>query len=571
MAFSGAYVESLEGALQARFPNSWRRLLQPGELGAFAFKPRVRAGWRVEIAIGNVSCPGVDHLLVVVDWQFPLSQPIVLAPQVQYEEYSWPHVETGGKLCLRSSILHAPTGQRLLDHIQWALELLNFPENHHRSEFERESSAYWDHRVTVRGAEVLSLLKPAGPSREVLWYDDAVMGRIGRIFVAETRDTLLTWLRNTGKNVAKRDVMPGWFVWLRHPWIPTEFPDLGGDVLKLVPQEVQARILLPGQRYLVVFGAKTQTGPVLMATLLPSIAEASLKKGFRSLTRVPHARIVGAFSANRVARLPVQRIDGEWVHGRDKNSLFRTIASRKVSVVGCGALGAAVTRLLAQAGVGTFLLVDGDVLAAHNTARHALGQRFLGKNKASAMAQILTEDFPHLEMVTAMPYRFDALSSAQLDQLASSDLIVSAGLDLEGDLQLNRWRRGLDFPLMHICTWTEPFALAGHAVALFGADDLTTALDKQEQVNFRLTDWPEGTGTLIVEAGCANVFQPHGAIALQAIVFTAAALVLDVLTGQVSASCRRVWHGNREEVAKKGGTALETFDRSFCVREHQWS
>jgi len=552
--------------LQARFPNSWRRLLLPGDLGAFALELRVRAGWRVEIAAELVSCPGVDHLLVVVDWQFPLSQPRVLAPQAQCE-YAWPHVETKGKLCLRASMLHAPSGQRILDHIQWALELLNFPGNQHRREFERESLAYWDHRVTDRRLTVLSLLKPAGPSREVMWYEDAVLGRI---VVAENRDTLHSWLRNIGNKV-KRDVLPGWFVWLRHPWIPTEFPDVGCDVLKLVPQEVHARILLPGKRYLVVFGAKTQTGPILMATLFLSIAEASLKKGFRSLARVPHEKIVGAFFASRVARLPVHRIDGEWVHGRGKNSLFRSIASRKVSVVGCGALGAAVARLLAQAGVGTFLLIDGDILASHNTARHVLGQRFLGKNKASAMAQILNEDFPHLEMVTAMPHRFDALHSAQLDQIASSDIIVSAGLDLEGDLQLNHWRRSLALPPIHVCTWTEPFALAGHAVALFGADDLTVAFDNQEQINFRLTDWPDERGILIREAGCANVFQPHGAIELQVIVSIAAALVLDVLTGKVRASCRRVWHGDREEVAIKGGFVLEAFDQSFCVREHQWS
>ena len=91
-----------------------------------------------------------------------------------------------------------------------------------------------------------------------------------------------------------------------------------------------------------------------------------------------------------------------------------------------------------------------------------------------------------------------------------------------------------------------------------------------ERPAFRLTDWPAGTGGLIVEAGCGNVFQPHGAVDLQPSIAMAAELVLDALLGRVPASCRRVWFGNRDAVAAHGGTVREGFTDVNAIRQFSW-
>ena len=89
-----------------------------------------------------------------------------------------------GLLCLKETALAADAGQRVLQHINWAVELLNFSENRRRSEFEREFASYWAQRRSEKGSTkvVRSLLTPYGQSREIVWFEDS---RIGEIVVAD--------------------------------------------------------------------------------------------------------------------------------------------------------------------------------------------------------------------------------------------------------------------------------------------------------------------------------------------------------------------------------------------------
>ena len=522
----------------------------------------------MRVPAGAVAFVGVNHFLVIIDDAFPRSQPRVVAPQADHG-FAWPHIEPQGLLCLKATLLGVDPGQRILQHILWAQDLLNCPDEDRRHEFEREFSSYWNQRVSEKRGRtnVLSLLRPGTGSREIVYFTD-VTNR--RLVVADDRAELMTWLRHSGANPGNKQLLPGWLVWLPRPWLPSEFPVVGCDVLKLLPAETVARLLRPGHECPVVFGTLTPTGVVFAAAMLESAPKRDLTKGFRDLTRIPANRIVASFAARPVRRCPVFRVDGAWIHGRDHDEGFTLLCGQTVSIVGCGALGAAVARLLAQAGVGRFILVDPDDFAPHNTSRHVLGQRHSGKNKASATAEMLMEDFPYIKDAVHIPQRFEALQAGQLEALATADLIISAGLDTEGDASLDTWRRGLSKPPIHLCAWAEEFAIVGHAVALFGVDSLLEAFDETEHFRFRLTDWPEGSGALIVEAGCGNVFQPHGAVDLMSTISNAASLALDVLSAKVTISSRRVWMGDRDEVLKRGGMVKPEFTDNRCVKDYPW-
>lgn len=97
-----------------------------------------------------------------------------------------------------------------------------------------------------------------------------------------------------------------------------------------------------------------------------------------------------------------------------------------------------------------------------------------------------------------------------------------------------------------------------------------SCLDDQERPNFRLTDWPDETATLVVEAGCGKSFQQHGIIDLQPVIGMAAQLALDVLRDQVPAACRRVWMGDPAVVERHGGMSRDTFTDRWTVREFAW-
>ena len=564
--FQGTYVPDVEAELETQYAGRWTRLdatILRGLAGG-----SYDAGWTVDVRPGEVQFAGIDRVLVAVDRAFPASQPKVFAPQAP-RDFSWPHVEAQGALCLKSTRVRASARDRIAQHLAWALELLSLSADARRNEFAREFGTYWQHRCATASKvpAVKCLLKPHGDSRLVVFAMDA---STKLIVVAETKQALMSWMQNTGYNVGDKLVFPTYLVMLDIAWSPNEFPEWGRDVLAHLPAEVAANIVVAGRPVPVVFGAETESGVAFAATLLTSASERDLTRGFRRLSNVPRARTTASFANRPALRCPTFRIDAAWVHGRDHDNSAAYLSSRSVAVVGCGSIGAALVRLLAQAGVGSFVLIDNDVLAAANTSRHALGNSRVGTNKAEATASMLRDEFPHLRKVEFFPRRAQALTSSELDAVSDADLIVSAGIDFDGDAYLDTWRRALARPPPYLSTWVEAFAQAGHAVLLFGADSLIGRFDDTERPDFRLTEWPHQLTVQVVEAGCGNVFQPHGAIDLQFTVAMAASLATKGLLDQIGQSWRYAWLGDRDSVIAKGGYPLPQFDRNCAIKEYPW-
>lgn len=522
-------------------------------------------GWRVNIPAGSLELQEADHLVLAIDAAFPNSQPRVFAPAAG-SAYSWPHAEQVGLLCLRSTKRAAPIVDRVVTHLIDAEELLNFPETKRRREFEREFTAYWSHRATNSSdrARVWSLVTPGGVTREVAYFFDA---RFDRYVIADDKEALKRWLRNTGANPGDKQIYPTWLFRLSQPWTPREFPETGDEITKLLPPDAVRKCLEPGLHSPFLFEVDTKTGTAFAAVVLRGAERREVMRGFRHMSKVPPARIVSSYAKRPVERCKVARVDGAWVHGRDHASSYALVKNRKVAVIGCGAIGAAVARLLAQAGVGEQIFVDADSLATANVSRHPLGMFQVGVNKAAGLQEHLRREFPHLTFELAYQRRFERLAPKELDQLASADLIVSAGIDFDGEAALDYWRRDLARPPAHLSAWAEAYAAAGHALLLYGKASILAGFDGEERPNFRLTDWPDEAGALIVEAGCGNAFQPHGVIDLHPTVGMAAGLALDTLLDKVPASCRRVWMGDPAVVEANGGILRETFTDRLTMRE----
>lgn len=555
----------IEAGLEQQRPGQWRRLTAV-ELDKL--HKGFDIGWRVNIPAGSFELKAADHLVLAVDGAFPNSQPRVFAPAAG-GDYSWPHVEQAGLLCLRPSRNSAPIADRVQTHLRDAEELLNLPEPKRREEFEREFTAYWSHRATNNSdrARVWSLVTPGQETREIAYFFDA---RSNRHVIADDKNALKHWLRNTGANPGDKQIYPTWLFRLSQPWAPCEFPETGDEITKLLPQAIIRKCLKPGLLSPFLFEVDTTTGTAFAAVVLRGAEQRDVMKGFRHMSKVPIARIIGSYAKRPVERCKIARVDGAWVHGRDHPSSYATVKSRKVAIVGCGSIGAAVARLLAQAGVGEQVLVDADNLSTANVSRHQLGMFHVGLNKASALKEQLRREFPHLTFEHAFRNRVECLRSKDLDQLASADLIISAGIDFDGEAALDHWRRRLACPPAHLSTWTEAYAAAGHAVLLYGRASILAGFDGEERPTFRLTDWPDESAALIVEAGCGNSFQPHGVIDLHPTVGMAAGLALDTLLDKVPTSRRRVWMGDPAVVETNGGILRETFTDRLTIREFVW-
>lgn len=557
--------DEIEAGLERHCPGQWQAL---GDKDLKELCRGLQMGWRISVPAGSFELEEVDHLVLAVDSAFPYSQPRIFVPAAG-SEFTWPHVEQGGLLCLNPSRNTAPIDGRVRMHLNDAKKLLNFSEARRRDEFEREFTAYWSQRATNKSnsACVYSLVSPHGAAREVVYYFDV---KSNRYVIADDKTSLKRWLYNTGVSLRDKQIYSTWLIRPQRPWIPSEFPEYGKDAINFLPQNKIHEYLRPGKPLLLLFEMDTETGAAFAAVILRSAELKELERGFRSIHRVPRQLIVDSYANRPIERYKVVRADGAWIHGRDHHSSHASVKSRTVAIVGCGSIGASIAHLLAQAGVGELILIDPDSLASANMSRHLLGTRYVGYSKACSLRQYLQQGFPHLKFEHAFAKRFEQLIPQELDLLAENDLIISAGIDFDGESALDHWRRNLQRSPAHLSTWVEAYAVAGHAVLLYGKDSLLDGFDQEEKPNFRLTDWPEKAGALIVEAGCGNTFQPHGVVDLHPTIGMATSLALDMLLGKVAVSCRRVWMGDPSAVKDNGGIRRTFFADQLTIREFVW-
>ena len=74
------------------------------------------------------------------------------------------------------------------------------------------------------------------------------------------------------------------------------------------------------------------------------------------------------------------------------------LSEARVLIAGCGSGGGQVALQLAMSGVRKFVLFDSDVLEAENVIRHVCGRRYLGQLKVDAVADVLLDRNPALEI-----------------------------------------------------------------------------------------------------------------------------------------------------------------------------
>lgn len=105
-----------------------------------------------------------------------------------------------------------------------------------------------------------------------------------------------------------------------------------------------------------------------------------------------------------IQRLAAEEISSDFVHSR--NLTYPSLKNRKITVIGCGAIGGYLVQALAKLGAGTgsgeLVIVDPDLLGAENLGRHLLGFESFQLPKAQALNQLLQHQFPS-SRVTAHP------------------------------------------------------------------------------------------------------------------------------------------------------------------------
>ena len=100
------------------------------------------------------------------------------------------------------------------------------------------------------------------------------------------------------------------------------------------------------------------------------------------------------------------------------------LSDARVLIGGCGSGGGQVAQQLAMSGVRRFSLYDSDVLEPENVIRHICGRRYLGQKKVDAVADVLLDRNPALELEL---HAVDIMTCDDLvDQVRRSTVVVLA-------------------------------------------------------------------------------------------------------------------------------------------------
>ena len=97
------------------------------------------------------------------------------------------------------------------------------------------------------------------------------------------------------------------------------------------------------------------------------------------------------------------------------------LAEKKVAVVGLGSGGGFVALSLAMSGLGHFVLVDNDELESGNVTRHVADLRYIGENKAAAVADLIRQRNPEARIEVR-----EGLIEDHWDCLDDVDIVVAA-------------------------------------------------------------------------------------------------------------------------------------------------
>ena len=109
------------------------------------------------------------------------------------------------------------------------------------------------------------------------------------------------------------------------------------------------------------------------------------------------------------------------------------LKGKKIGVIGCGSIGSKVAVSLARCGVGSFLLVDDDVMLSDNLVRNDLAWHEVGRHKADGVASRITSVNPAANCIKRRHRLGGQEASGSLESLIQSmsdcDLLIDATAD----------------------------------------------------------------------------------------------------------------------------------------------
>jgi hypothetical protein len=202
------------------------------------------------------------------------------------------------------------------------------------------------------------------------------------------------------------------------------------------------------------------------------------------------------------------------------------LSEKKVVVFGAGAIGSNLAVLLARAGLGDLVVVDGDRLRPSNVVRHAANSISVGRGKAAAVATIthFTAPWTSVTSVPESPWK----PSRVRELIEGADLVLDATGLISFALLASYICRELQTPLVSVALYR------GGAVARVrrqaGADDVVLAERSPATGHLVI---PTGDEPVAYEPGCSEPVNNASPVSVSAASALAAEVAIDTLSERV--------------------------------------
>lgn len=233
----------------------------------------------------------------------------------------------------------------------------------------------------------------------------------------------------------------------------------------------------------------------------------------------------------KVMPVSVIRIDDRYLAQRNIPK-SKTLAGKRIALVGCGTIGGYLSDMLVKAGAGScggkLTLVDFDGLLPQNIGRHRLGFPDLLSNKAEAMAKELKRLSPGVE-IHALPV------DVRLAQLGKLDLLI----DATGEESLGHWLSGrYRAPTPMLSVWIEGPGTAVRALLRTNASGACYRCLWHSQRRGELRSTLDALPNIMAGHGCEGLYVPFPASVSVQAASLGAEMALDWINGVHSPALR---------------------------------
>lgn len=230
------------------------------------------------------------------------------------------------------------------------------------------------------------------------------------------------------------------------------------------------------------------------------------------------------------------------------------LGTKRVLLVGCGAIGGHLAIALAASGVRKITLVDNDILSDDNIHRHALGRRYIGLRKVIALEKELRSLFPYVD-VSCSASTLDRALDSRIFSLSDFDLVISATGNAVSDLYLNEAALMTSGNPPVVFSWLEPLGIGGHAlIARAGTRGCLQCLFSDRLTPFfnRASLSADGQDFSMDAVGCGTFYAPFADLDARRTAELAVRTSLDVLENLQPAGIVLSWKGDSREFISRG-------------------